>query len=373
MKDISEVRASLQNIRYSIEDGVAPNPPRFGGSIRKVPPADLIEFDQSDDVDAPDAVIDLRDADSLFRDLDASVAARGVEALAWYHPFHLSANEWGIYVPNTSVYYCAERWFSSRISRSRRASLALKVLLDHEVIHHACEYAVAQLELLFRAPCWAPACDKLRKAKLEWFNDEEALANANSVRQLAAFEPRTVVDRLHQSLLQSPAGYRDFPSALSDEGFRDHVLEVLRHNAGIPAIDLQTGFLDPAFDALVVFPELDDAKASCRIHLIDDSRQFGLPPLVPRLITCIPHIVETKQFLNMLRKLEVRRQEEWQHMKMALANAVPSYPKFKKLKGQLQELWGLYLNDGFRVNMRPAANGVWEAVKIGTHAATGHG
>ncbi len=60
-------------------------------------------------------------------------------------------------------------------------------------------------------------------------------------------------------------------------------------------------------------------------------------------------------------------------MKTALANTLPPYPKFKKLKGQLKGFWGLYLSDGFRVHIRPAANGTWEAVEIGSHTAMGHG
>jgi hypothetical protein len=82
---------------------------------------------------------------------------------------------------------------------------------------------------------------------------------------------------------------------------------VLRHNVGIPAVDLETGFLDPAFDALVMFPELSDAEASCPLYLIDDSQLFALPPLSPRLVSRIPHIVETNRFQKMFRKLAGRR------------------------------------------------------------------
>jgi len=335
--------------------------------------ADLWDLNQSEDRSSPAPIVDVRDADSLFRELDESVRVRGIEALAWYHPFHISADKWGIYIPITSVHYCAARWFNPRIRPSHRAPLALTLLLNHEVIHHACEYMVAQFELLIRVCCWVPARDRLKKAGLEWFNDEEALANANSVRQLRASAPRTIIDGVDQALRQSPPGYRDFPLAVSDEGFQDHILEVLRHNVGIPAVDLQTGFLDPSFDALAFFPDLDDARARCPLYLIDDSRHFDFPPLSPRIINCIPHIVETNRFQSMFRKLELRRQEEWQQVKMSLAKEVPRHPKFKKLKGRLKGFWGLYLNDGFRVHIRPAANGIWEAVEIGSHTAMGHG
>ena len=119
---------------------------------------------------------------------------------------------------------------------------------------------MSQFEIFLKVPCWAVSRDRIKEGGLAWFNDEEAVANANSIRQLRALEPRTQLNRLYQSFLSSPLGYRDFSAALSDEGFRDHLMEVLRHNIGIPAVDLQTGFLDSAFDALAVFPDLDDAR-----------------------------------------------------------------------------------------------------------------
>ena len=318
MKGITEIRSSLARIPNSIQFDIPPDRPRFVGTVLKSERADLWELDQTDDRSLSAPIVDVRDTDDLFRELDASVRARGIEALAWYHPFHLSADKWGIYIPITSVHYCATHWFNPRLKPSRRASLALNVLINHEVIHHACEYMVAQFELLIRACCWAPARDRLKKARLEWFNDEEALANANSIRQLGASEARTITDRVDLALRQSPPGYRDFPLALSDGGFQDHILEVLRHNVGIPALDLETGFLDRAFDALVFFPNLEDARACCPLYLVDDGRQFNFPPLAPRLVTCIPNIIETIRFQKMLRKLELRRQEEWRQMKPRL-------------------------------------------------------
>ena len=163
----------------------------------------LIEFDIPEDAVLPDALAEVRDKDSLFRELDSAYSAGGIDALAWYHPFHLSAHEWGIYIPITSIHYCADRWFNSRLRLSRRSSLALQFLLNHEIIHHACEFAAAQFELFLRASCWAAARYRLKSARLEWFNDEEALANANGVRQFGGSEPRINLDRLHLSLRQS--------------------------------------------------------------------------------------------------------------------------------------------------------------------------
>jgi hypothetical protein len=309
----------------------------------------------------------------MFAELDEACRTDGFDALAWYHPFHLSGHQWGIYIPMTSIHYGVERWFSHRLRRSRRASLAFEALLGHEVIHYGCEYSVAQFELLLRAACWAPARERLERAQLQWFNDEEALANASSIRRLADAYPAVRLDRLHAALLQSPPGYRDFPAALCEEGFEDHLLEVLRHNVGIPAVDLKAGLLDPAFDGRLLFPDVASLLGSCPLHLINDSHNFDLPPLAPRWVERIAHVIETDRFLRLLHKLDARRQEEWAGMKRQLAEAVPRHPKFKKLHGGLKGYWGIYLNDGFRVHLRLGKNGVWEAVEIGSHTAMGHG
>jgi hypothetical protein len=372
MKDIAAVQSSLRKIPGALGD-MHPGHPRFRGGVSEAFNGGLVEVEISPDGAALDARVDVRDRDSLFRELDGAFEASGVEALAWYHPFHLSEREWGIYIPMTSIHYCADRWFDRRLSFSRRSALALQALLEHELMHFACEYAVAQFELFLRACCWFPARERLTKAHLEWFNDEEALANANCVRQLQLLERGLNFDRLRQALRQSPAGYRDYEAALADEGFEDHALEVLRHNVGIPAVDLGTGLFDPAFDMLVAFPDAAAAKAICPVFFIDDGGGFDVPPLSPRQVPCIPEIVESKRFQKMFSKLDQRRQTDWQNMKAKLAKEVPRYPNFKMLKGGLKGLWGVYLSDGFRAHIRPAANGVWEAVEIGSHGAMGHG
>lgn len=369
MKDISDVRRALGTIREALAETTAPRPPRFGGPVTRVSRSTLAGLDE---VLGQGRLADRRPTD-VFAGLHGDVTrGHGVDALAWYHPFHVSPDEWGIYVPETSVHYVAERWFNPQMNRPRRIALALDTLLAHEIIHHVCEYAVAQYELLLKAACWRVSRKRLRDAGLDWFDDEEALANAHAVRCLTQTESAATVRRVHQALLDSPRGYRDFPNALDDDGFDDHLLEVLRHNVGVPALDLETGFLEPAFEALAPYPDVDEALERCPIYMIEDAGRFGLPPLTPRLITCIPRIDETSRFQSMLRKLDHRRQEEWTRVKAELAVAVPAYPRFKKLKGRLSGLFGVRLGDGFRAHLRPADDGVWLAVEVGSHTAMGH-
>src|SRR5689334_23286529 len=104
MKDVAEIRRALQKLPHALKDDARPNPPRFRGVVTKVTRADVCEVEGSD---RGDPRIDVRDVDSLLGELDESVSQRGIEALAWYHPFHVSAHEWGIYIPITSVHYGA--------------------------------------------------------------------------------------------------------------------------------------------------------------------------------------------------------------------------------------------------------------------------
>jgi hypothetical protein len=348
----------------------------LGGVVIGPGPSDGYQLEQGDTATIGDAESPgrLDDPDPLFDQLDQAVVEDGLEALAWFHPFHQSRTEWGIYVPITSIHYCAKRWFDSRMRYEHRANLALEMLLSHEVIHFACEYAVAQYEILLSAACWEPARDRLQRANLKWFDDEEAVANANCIRTLRAQESSRTCDRLHHELLlRSPRGYRDFPQALSDEDFADYLVEVLRHNVGLPAADLGTGFLDAAFDHLALYPDLVAARGLCPLFFVDDSGGLNLPPLSPRIITCIPDLRETLRFRRKLQKLARGRQEEWALVKTQLTSSVPRHRKFKKLQGKMKGLYGLYLSDGYRVHLRPGRQGAWEALDIGTHNEMGHG
>ncbi|MGO9773626.1 MAG: hypothetical protein ACLPSW_29605 [Roseiarcus sp.] len=180
MKDVTEIRSSLLNIPYATEDGIRPYPPRFPGSVLKSNRSDVFEI-----VEGERGGVDIIDTERLFGELDERTTAKGIEALAWYHPFHLSSEEWGIYLPLSSVHYGANRWFDPRMALSRRIELAAKVLLSHEIIHYVCEYLVAQFEILLQACCWAPARERLKHARLDWLDDEEALANAQGCSTLS--------------------------------------------------------------------------------------------------------------------------------------------------------------------------------------------
>src|SRR5262249_32142830 len=116
-----------------------------------------------------------------------------------------------------------------------------------------------------------------------------------------------------------------------------------------------------------------DALGRCPIYLLEDASQFDLPALSPRIINCIPRIEESAKFQRMLRKLDHRRREEWARAKAALAIQVPGHPKFEKLQGSLAGLFSIRLGNGFRAHLRPADNGVWEAVEVGSHTAMRHG
>src|SRR5258708_8817880 len=129
MKDIGQVRMGLGKIG-AIPSSKPPQTPRYPGRLVYAERADLGRFEEPAGVLSEEdrAPTDTRDLETLFRELDTAVVENGFDALAWYHPFHLSGDEWGIYVPVTSLHYCAERWFSARIRQSRRLPLGFDAL-----------------------------------------------------------------------------------------------------------------------------------------------------------------------------------------------------------------------------------------------------
>jgi len=372
MRNISDVVSSLRRIK-ALGPPTPARRPKFPGNIISSERTSVVTLERPKTISREGPLVDIVDHRRLFNELDEASEREGVDALAWYHPFHLSSDDWGIYIPMTSVHYVADRWFARSTNAKKKFHWALEALLLHELTHFACEYTVAQYEILLGAACWVPAQERLQVAHLDWFNDEEALANASIIRQFRSFANSSVITRICEALLRSPTGYRDFPSALPDDGYLDHQMEVLRHNVGIQAIDLDSGLIDAAFEATSFFPDLGTASEHCRVYIVEDAGRFDLPPLAPAFIQRIETINETSRFRKQFKKLSSDLKEDWMDRSRQLAVGLPRYPAFKKLRGEFDGLWGLYLRDGYRAHLRPASDGAWEAVAIGPHKEMGHG
>ncbi len=86
--------------------------------------------------------------------IKASVLVLGVDALAWYIPFHQKSCQWGCYLSVSGIFALADVLLPLLIEPSRRIALGIHALLRHEVTHFAIEYMASQWELSVGAPCY---------------------------------------------------------------------------------------------------------------------------------------------------------------------------------------------------------------------------
>lgn len=118
----------------------------------------------------------------------------GIEALAWYVSFHDDQQNWGVYIPLSSVALMDELYLSGLpIDRDRRLHIAWSALLAHEQMHFAVDHACAWFELLLRAPIRREFTARFKektpaphlKAEEAYLEVEETAANAHMLRELA--------------------------------------------------------------------------------------------------------------------------------------------------------------------------------------------
>jgi len=97
--------------------------------------------------------------------------------------------------------------------------------------------------------------------------------------------------------------------------------------------------------------------------------------LLPLEDANILEVVETKHFEKQLRRQHPAVQGDWILKKNEIKIALPSPPRFEKLRDKEPAIWSLRLRDGHRVHLQPpdAGTAAWRAVAIGNHKEMGHG
>ena len=111
------------------------------------------------------------------------VLNEGVEALAWYVPFHLH-DDWGIYLTIDGIAYVAREVLDSHGASTGPLDLAIEVgataLLRHEEFHYEVEVFATGQELLLGKPVYRRYLDHFRGTGR--FRREESLGNRRMVR-----------------------------------------------------------------------------------------------------------------------------------------------------------------------------------------------
>lgn len=382
MKSVSKIRSALVDIkngRYPISN----SPPVLGArSISRTKSPNL--FDQnaiwsgglelSKDFEFDKDNYDYRDIAGTFSGLDADVVEKGIEALAWYVSFHNSEDEWGIYIPMTSVHYLVSRLFEKeKISETRKFNLAFELLLNHERFHFMADYAQTQTELLLGVACRYLLKNQFVKGR--YLEIEEALANAFMLNQLKNSVTKKQLGKIINFVLNQPRGYRDaLPYSEDSEYFNHGLSEVVKAYVGIVALDKNVSLSVSSIDwqSGFISPEKTD-WSECPVYLIQDDELLGLPPLVPKFLPCIPDIRETKKFLKKFIKLPRQYQNSWLEAKSELIVKPPNPKQFEALKGKMRGIYSLRVGSGHRAHLKPINEyEYWEAIEIGTHTEMRH-
>lgn len=313
-----------------------------------------------------------------FQMLDRLYAKESsIDSLAWYVSFHNSQDDWGIFIPMSSVHYLGDRLFKRLgMTADKRVNVAFELLLHHERFHFWTDYALTQFELAFDTALHAPLRKHLSNQG-RYLEIEEALANAYMVRKVSGMLSPRQLQRLREEILQAPVGYRDaLPYADDLHEYWYGLDEVMKSFVGLHALAMQSnlpvGLLEWRAPYL---NERQIAFEGCPVHVFLDQDDYGLPPYAPALITQISTIEETRAFLKMLVRLPSEVQRSWEEKKEELSRHVPGHPEFEKLKGRKSPTFSIRLNDGYRAHLTPHPKEKfrrWLATEVGTHTQMGH-
>ena len=308
----------------------------------------------------------------------------GIDALAWYASFHCHSERWGIYVPLSSLPIMDSLYLSHLpLPRPDRWRLAWEVLMAHEVVHFAVDYACAWFELLYHAPVRRAFADRMGSdlAKglfpnhTRYLQVEETLANGNVLRELVGRVEPDAEDALRQFIQSQPSGYREGEIAESDVGFALTAAETLRSYLAVWSSGWNIDVGNPALDVTRLLPAGPDAHEQCPVWIINDLEHVGLPNDAVKQLTCVRPIEETRTFTKALRRLHPELQAAWLRLKDRLSVCIPHGCDFKKWKPD--GAWSVRLPDGFRAHLRQPLKGPpndpWLALEIGSHKKLGHG
>lgn len=325
--------------------------------------------------DLTQSVPNEQEIEQHFQRLDRTVGIDGLDALSWYVSFHNSSDEWGIYIPTTSIHYLSRKLMSLHTIENLHSfdQIAVKILLLHEIFHFYADYAQTQFELIIREPC-----RNILRAQLgvgKYLEIEEAAANAFMLRHLEQECDDDQIEAVRRFTLIQPAGYRDGAAlAQDDQMFQQALCEVVKSYVGLP-MHSKSIFLDPTvihWDAF--YPSaVDDFLYDCPIYFLQDSDRFGLPELEPKFFTSVNEIRETSYFEKRLARLPSRYQDAWREKKAQLSQPPLNRKQFERLKGERRGIYSVRVGKGHRAHLKPVDGySHWDALDIGTHTEMGH-
>lgn len=308
-----------------------------------------------------------------------SVLLHGVEALAWYMPFHAPGAQWGVYIPVSSLVYMAgEILARPNAGAEEKLRLAFRALHQHELFHFATEYMSSQWEAITGQPCYKPARalkDSDNDPMRGYILQEEELANGHMLRACRRRIPGGT-GALRRFVLDSPPGYRDGGNRVQTTAFVDGCEELSRRYIGrIAEGAMPPG--RPGLDALNLFPLYPLTPAidwrHCPVHIIHDESRLGISPLAFHCITQVTSIGEAEGFRKTLLKLPSQNQRAWEQGKKKLARSTSLHGLDFQLFSRETDhnIYSVAAGGGYRVHIEHKRQ-IWQALKAGTHKEMGH-
>lgn len=276
----------------------------------------------------------------------------GIEALAFYIPFHFSPYLWGIYIKEDGINYLANNMRLKLTPKSTHINVyreyVYSFLLDHEFFHFIEELAFSFLEL--------------KKCKAHFLNDynewkpynkkSEALANAYALKRI---KNNSIKKFMIKQLQEQPSGYKDFRSVINN--IKLNLFQRITTEVG-------------DFDYYKLFKELKELRRNrlnlynVPTYLVYSSRISNSKHL--KFITSFSKIHEERKYKKNLNKLHPVIRENY------LNNILPSLRRnifekgvnFEKLNNNL---WSFRINSGNRVFCRYNGNGELILIDVGGH------
>lgn len=227
----------------------------------------------------------------------------GIDALAWYASFHNDPARWGIYIPLSSLPLIDHLQFSKlHLPRPVRWRLVWDLLLAHEIVHFAVDYACAWFELLYRAPIRRALSDRMTEGfakdvlprRSHYLEIEECLANGNILRKVCGRAEAEVGQAIRDFVRRQPPGYCDGELAETDEGLREMAAETLRSYLAVWSSGWNIDPGNPALDLTRLIPAVGEAGRACPVRIINDLETVGIPGHAVQMITCVQPIAETE-------------------------------------------------------------------------------
>jgi len=333
-----------------------------------------------DAVTAPAAEAELAEAmaaagDDETRRIREQVALDGVDALGSYATLHQDAYQWGVYLKAEGVLWLARTVFLPLgCDPVLAVRLAVRAIHDHELMHFAEDWAVAQLELLFAKPFWWPIRESPQSQAVR--EGSERLANGYMLRRTRSL-PRGLQCRQAYVALgewthsQGP-GYRDGGQLVGtqrkfDVGCRDHLITACSTAKGLPWVgQAELHRLYP------LGPHID--WRYCPVRVVAESP--ALATLISSLfIRQVSAIEETTTFRDMLRSLAASEQRAWLRTRAKLEQTTQLKGlDFKPWRAKGENWFSVRVDKSTRAHLRFDEGAQrWRAEEIGSHRAMGHG